>query len=488
MPPTDKKVGSNMILADGINLPIVLIYGLATFGPLTLLVTSVEGLVLWLAFGVSFKASFWQILIANICSTLAGAVVWFFQAVVVSRMVIRTMPDFVNGYSYVAIVLILIYYAKSVLVEGLVLLRAKARAKIGLRPARLWKAVLLANIASYLIMGPIFYLSTRPTFGGVEFVDSAASVVNCDDTVYYIAAESKYLCKIKADGTGQQTLVPYPVADYIVTSDQKTFVYRAQDGNLYSYSLGEDQPLRLWQTDQRFDLDQVALSCDKRFVAFAEEAGQYKVDVTQDGEYNHWEHRYRWRIEARRMESKAPVAQKTVETRYHHPLKIVWDSSDANLLYYQCYGVIHTLRVQDGQLIETGIPRTNIQGSSFQHAGGGRYGGASDWGVTLDYNDKQKGLELFCMPGLDPFLVVNEGAEEIVRLRHDYGLLGIGNPGPSEASFLTGRGNVIFQAGEWLYILDSIRKKAALLVRGRKHVLTTKRFQTTLKAGHDMSD
>lgn len=318
-----------MILADGINLPIVLIHGLATLGPLTLLATVVEGLVFRLAFGVSFKASCWRIFIANICSTLAGAVVWFFQYAVVYGMGIRTMPDFVNGYIYAAIVLILLYYAKSVFVEGLVLLRAKARAKIGLKPLRLFKAVLLANIASYLIVGPIFYLTTRPKFGGIEFVDSAASVTSCNDIIYYIAAESNYLCKIKADGTDQQTVVPYPVADYIVASDQRTFVYCGRDGDLYAYNLAEDQPLRLWQTDQRFWLDQVAVSCDNRFVAYPVEAGESKVEVGQrhsEGAPAYgWDYTYYWQIKIVGMESTALVAQNTVEARNDRRPKLVWD-------------------------------------------------------------------------------------------------------------------------------------------------------------------
>ena len=106
------------------------------------------------------------------------------------------------------------------------------------------------------------------------------------------------------------------------------------------------------------------------------------------------------------------------------------------------------MRVQDGKLIEIGVSRNTVQSSSFQHAGGGYHGGKDGRQIDLPYADKQDSLELFCMWHAASFLSVTEGAEKIVLLRHDYGLLGVVNPGPSEASFLTARGNVVFEAGE----------------------------------------
>lgn len=68
-----------MILADGINLPIVLLLGLATIGPLTLLVVAIESLTLRIVYRVPIRASLKPVLVANILSTVAGLLVYMFQ-------------------------------------------------------------------------------------------------------------------------------------------------------------------------------------------------------------------------------------------------------------------------------------------------------------------------------------------------------------------------------------------------------------------------
>ena len=77
---------------------------------------------------------------------------------------LRTLYDFAHFYIWAALGLIVIYYAKSVVVEGLVVARRRFSEVSNLRRRQLWTGVMVANASSYLFVGPLFYFATRPTF------------------------------------------------------------------------------------------------------------------------------------------------------------------------------------------------------------------------------------------------------------------------------------------------------------------------------------
>ncbi|RPJ19410.1 MAG: hypothetical protein EHM35_20685 [Planctomycetaceae bacterium] len=149
------------VLADGINLPLVIAWGLAVFVPLTLLVVSIECLVLRWWFSVPFRKSFGIVLLANVLSTVAGWIVYGTQGAILAALGIRRMHDFAKYYLWAALVLIALYYLKSVAVEGLVIARRRVAEPLGLTRGRLWGGVFAANAASYLFVGPLFYFATQ---------------------------------------------------------------------------------------------------------------------------------------------------------------------------------------------------------------------------------------------------------------------------------------------------------------------------------------
>jgi hypothetical protein len=177
-----------MMLADAINFPLLMLFGLVTIVPLTLAVVGIELLVLWQMFHISPKRSFKPLLIANILSTIAGWIVYMFQDGLLYLVGIRSLFDFAQYYLFGALFLIVLYFGKSVLVEGLYISRRKFVERLGAQRAKLWKAVVIANMASYLLVGPTFYFNTRPTFHGLEFAASPDKVTTCGDAVYFISS------------------------------------------------------------------------------------------------------------------------------------------------------------------------------------------------------------------------------------------------------------------------------------------------------------
>lgn len=199
-----------MMLADAINWPLFAALGLAVFGPLTLFVVLVECSVLRWFLGIPLRTSFRTVLLANVASTVAGCLIYAFQGILVHAWGLRTLYDFAHLYIWAALGLIVLYYAKSVVVEGLVVARRRFSEVSNLRRRQLWIGVMVANAASYLFVGPLFYFATRPTFEGTRIVLDPAPVAACQDTVFYLDRE-RMLCAIRADGSGQRQITTRPV-------------------------------------------------------------------------------------------------------------------------------------------------------------------------------------------------------------------------------------------------------------------------------------
>ncbi|HNT23597.1 MAG TPA: hypothetical protein PKM21_04485 [Anaerolineales bacterium] len=102
---------------------------------LTILIALVEGVALTLLGWDSFKRAYLVALLMNFISTCVGAVLLFI------------LPQEQNLWW------VLISFALSLLIEGLVLVRFKRRAA-----RQNWTAALVANLASYLILiAPIYF-------------------------------------------------------------------------------------------------------------------------------------------------------------------------------------------------------------------------------------------------------------------------------------------------------------------------------------------
>lgn len=225
-----------MLLADAINLPFVLVAGLVVFGPLTLLVATIETLVMRLRLKVRMRTFFWPVVAANVLSTFAGVLVLIVQEWLVSLTGIRaSIPAFVHGYRWVALAVIGCYFAVSVLVEGLWLIRAKIRTKVGRPAQRILGAVVLANVCSYLVTGPLFYVSSRPYFGGLDTTFDTRWSANADVPLYYVDADDGTVRRMQMDGSGAGVLVPRPVTSFLVNADESVVVYADPNDEVHAY-------------------------------------------------------------------------------------------------------------------------------------------------------------------------------------------------------------------------------------------------------------
>jgi len=436
-----------VILADGINLPLVLGYGLAILAPLTLLVVALEMLVLLWFCGIRPATSFKVLLKANVLSTIAGWVVYLFQDCILWAIGIRTLPDFVRLYLYGAMLLIVVYYALSVLVEGSFAAQRKLHRAAGITRGRLWRGIALANVASYLVVGPLFYFGTRLNLGELTFVDDPAAIARCSDSVYFIAADSSHLCRINADGGGFRVVVPHPVGDFLVSRDRKAFAYRGANGSLYFHHLDGHQPILVWKAHDRFPMTWVDISADTNRIAYANGAEVTVFDP-----------------KTRRAVAHANLPKHDYGSNVH----LAWDAGKPEVLHVRVADARFAWMVTGSEMIPSERPAKGLMGGFCRRGSGPE---------DLDSRQEQGDLTLGGWPYLGTHIRVTRGRQTLVRFHDNYGVLRMGYRSPGEGSFLSAPGVVVCEGAGCLYVLNALEKKVALLADGRRHVLANGRFQ-----------
>jgi len=437
------------MLADGINAPLVLGYGLAVLVPLTLIVVVLEMLVLRRFCGIRLAVSFKVLVEANVLSTAAGWIVYLFQDWFLEAIGIRTLPDFLRLYLYGAMLLIVAYYAVSVVVEAVVAVRRKLHEAAGISRKRLWRGIALANVVSYLVVGPLFYFGTRPNLGELTLVDDPAEVTDCGDTVYFLATDSGHLCRINADGTGFRALTGYPVEDFFISRNQQAFICRGADGGLYFHHAEGPPPVFVRRIHESFSMTCVDIAADGNRIAYANGARVTVFDA----------------------KAKRTIAyERLPEYDYAGSVHLAWDPERPDVLHCRVGDARLAWTVGEIRMIPSARPARGLLGGYCR-----RGGGIED----LDNKQERGELSVYTWPYLGTRTWVTRGRQTLALLHDNYGVLGLGFRGPTTASFLSARGVVVCDGRGCLYVLNALDKKLALLADGRRHVLADGRFQTS---------
>ncbi|NLE60254.1 MAG: hypothetical protein GX616_18040 [Planctomycetes bacterium] len=458
---------NHAILADGIDLPIIVAFGLVTFGPLTLGVSLIESIVFRLVLNVTIRQTYWRILLANTVSTLAGGLVFMFQDVILHAASIRSsIPAFVMGYRWVALILIAIYYVKSVLVEGLVVARTEYAIRLKRPRGRLFRTLALANAASYLVTGPLFYYSTRPTFGNLSLDTTTAWSANRDMPVYFVDTKDHFIKLIGAGGGDPVTIVPYPGTDFLVADDGEAFVYRGVDKSLYVLRRGDAEPVCAWATTQPFFMQSVSLSPDHRRLAYARAA---------EGE------RYPDRYDSLVIVDLDSGQAEAVPFSAKSWCPIVaWSRDGTQILASTDEDDIAVLSGEPPWSVTTTRPRSSVASDELVTTHG-RYGDRCGYGggiprVWLDKDEKGQ-YHVQAYPHLGAHLRVSRNDQVLIRASNDYGLLKLGLPSPSCPTFLPNGTEMLLEWWGQLYLLDVEARRMGLLADGRNYVLLTPRFR-----------
>lgn len=470
------------LLADAIDIPYVVGFGLVVLVPLMLFEVGIEALVLskvWrLPYGNLCRYSF----VANCWSLVAGIPTKILNAFLYGEVLLpQDMPGFFARYPFAVAIGSLIYFVVTLLVEGAYAFRWLRLNQFVLVRHQIWRGVILANIASYAVLAPLHYHLTKPINDIRAFTTDARWSSHPTTKIIFTDAVNGYLKAVNIDGSAAETIMPVAARDYLVSTDLNICLFRGKDGNLYLYRRDLGQTNLIWQTDAHFRMDQVAFSPSADRVAFVIEKGKYveAVDV-KTGE---------------RVRESFPDADS-----FFYDISLAWSKEEAK--FYVSSDKKHfivTLQPKSHLMIElpnnTGAPEWNLTMKAINDTNnldiltcygrishGGWWSSGGDWGASFD-EDKCDGLSARSEPGLGSGLRIyreDQKRSPVLTVAVNPGLLHLASFYFEDVALLEGCGECLFQANDYIYLADIDRKRVGTVTKGERFILLTPRYQKHL--------
>jgi len=222
------RIPPAVIVADGIDFSLLFVFGTIVLVPLMLFQVAVEGGILSRLWGVPFKQLARIIFVANCWSLVAGIPTKILNAWLYKSILPNNLMGFFKYYPFAAVAGTFVYFVVTILVEGFYLSRRVKEAEVP--NSKVWSGVVIANLATYAVLAPLNYFGTRPDHSVRQFTANTSWAARPPTQIIYIDSESGHLKSIFSDGSGQQTLVPSQVTNYIVTSNLETILFQDRAG------------------------------------------------------------------------------------------------------------------------------------------------------------------------------------------------------------------------------------------------------------------
>ncbi len=436
------------MLANAINIPLVAAAGLVVFTPLILTEAAIEWAALRLTLSTRAPGLFRRLIWVNVVSSLAGLLVYACQDLVVEWSGIEaSVPAFARGYRWVAPVLVAIYLAKSLLIEVPMVANRRWSAALNRRRAQLARGVVIGNLASYCVVGPLFYWSTRPNFRGFDLRDDTTWTTNPDVPVYFIDPANDHIKRVNTDGTGVTTVVAFRADAFLVSEDGTAFVFRAMDNSIYALRQRDEAPIRVRAGDPPPNMDAVSLSPCHRWVAFAmdgdSEVQELRIQDLDSGAQHHVQHVPLDRYEAR----------------------VSWSRDGSVILAEQDLGRFVVIR---------GGPPWDAIGQRLTKDTDSR-----EWPINYSRSgrepdvspDRMDGIEVRCQLGFGSHISVWRGQrQKSFTIADGYGLLDLGRSYPTAPAFLPNGNEFLVEWWGQIYLFDIKARRLGLLTHGRHYV------------------
>ena len=216
--------------ADGIDLPLVALFGIAVLVPLMAFQVAVEGGIVCRIWRIPFRDLVRPVLLANGWSLIAGIPTKFLNGAIYAYILPNDLAGYFARYPFAVTLGALAYFIVTVLVEAINLSRWLKRERHTRTRSNIWIGVLAANIASYAVLAPLHYFATRPIHDVKEFTSDTRWARQPPTQIVYIDSETGHLKSIYSDGSRLTPLVPTEVKDFLVTSNLDLVLFHDQQG------------------------------------------------------------------------------------------------------------------------------------------------------------------------------------------------------------------------------------------------------------------
>ncbi len=447
------------LLADGIDVPLVFLFGVAVLVPLMAFQVGVEGAILARLWRLSFRELARGVFLANCWSLAAGIPVKIFNGWLYYWLLPTDLAGFFARYPYTVMLGTGIYFLVTWRVEARYLLKwlAPPEARPVFR-ARVWSSVLVANLATYAVLAPVHYFATRPTHNIQEFTANTAWARQPPTPLLYIDSATQHLKSTDTEGSPPETVVPLPVVDYQVAADLKLCLFRAPDGNSYLYRRDTGVAALVWKATERYFMENVAFSPSGRLVAWFQPAVQ-RVQVADLQSSNRWD--MRWVGEPEQVQ----IAWTTEESQF-----VIRSRGQRTLMQVTPERTLKEVESSHG------VPPAFAP--VYGRVSAGRYFSSRDWGPSYD-RDELNGLVAWTVPGLGAHLRVyrkNNSTASQVRLAVNPGWLHLSRFAITHPNFLSGGRECLFETRTDIYLLDVERRRVGRVTAGHGYILLDSRY------------
>ena len=449
------------LLANAIDFGMVFSHGLTVLVPLVLFQVGVEALVLRRIWRGSFEDMARFTFRANCWSLAAGIPTKISNLAFYDAWLPRDLPGFFARYPFAVGVGTLAFFVVTLLVELACASRWRRLKQPSLATWALVNGILLANLATYAVLAPIHYYATLPTCDVREFTSDTRWPDRPETQVVFVDSNNGHLKIARLDGSAPETIVPMPVKDYLISPDAGVCLFRRAGGALLLHRRATGESRRIWQTDERFNMNQVAFSPSAERVAFASEAGGF--------------------LEVVDVRTTMRVRQK-VEFRAYD-LHVAWSPEEATLFVSHSGGNRFEATLSpEFTLSLVPLSRTNEPAllPCFGRVGGShRSSGALEWGRSFPI-DHCGNLRAWAVMGLTHSLRIYRddlSREKVFIVAANPGLMRLGGIRFNDVAFLDGCHGCVFDSEGTVYLLDLERKRLATVAKGERFILMTPRYQ-----------
>jgi hypothetical protein len=379
------------------------------------------------------------------------------------------VPAFVRGYRWVACLLIAGYLLKSALVEWLWFTRPYARTRLGITRKGMAGPVLLANMASYLLVGPLFYWATRPHFAGLTTTFDAQWTANPEQVVYYVDAGGQ-LIRSRMDGCERRQLARGVAGGYVVAGDEGAVLFQADTRALRYQRVDEAQAVDVIDCGPVCAFESVSLSPDNREVAYRDSTERDSAGKSAE-------------FDAIRVFNTATGETRTIGQVPRCSGGIVaWSAAgDAVFAAHGEPGDMKVYRIaasgSDPQPTRCAtVPASDELVDNYMNPGD------SSHGRFRYYRRRKSGDLAFTIHGgmAGSQFILSRQNDILLALRNEYGfILGQNFPHMRNAGFLPHGNEILIDWADQSYVLDYAGGRLGLLTQGRNMTPRTRDFRVS---------
>lgn len=230
------------VRADGIDLPILFSLGVGVVLPLLLFNATIEAPILGRLLRVRWRELWPWWFKANVWSLLAGIPAWMICGILDERFLPAELGHRFRVYPWFLLLHVGVYFVATCLTEALYTRKIVRETELKADWRALIRAVVIANLASYAVLGPAYVAMAWPKADVQEFAADTRWTKQPELTVVAVGPGGQ-LEAATADGRNRRVVVPHEVRDYVVSADLRQVLYRGKEDRYFFYQNGTNRAI-----------------------------------------------------------------------------------------------------------------------------------------------------------------------------------------------------------------------------------------------------